>query len=89
MAVAIPAGATVGKHYLIANADDDDVLDESKENNNALARQVLIGPDLLDLVVHIARGRRGGRDDFRHRHREESGRWRRRRFDHEVLPVDE
>ena len=45
--IAIPAGVTAGRHYVIANADDDDVLDESQETNNRLSRSVQIGPDLL------------------------------------------
>lgn len=47
VAITIPGDATVGKRYLIANADADDVLGESNENNNWASRSLLIGPDLL------------------------------------------
>ena len=45
VSVVIPA-TTTGTHYLIARVDDEDVLDESNENNNTLARSIVIGPDL-------------------------------------------
>ena len=47
LTIALPAEVMVGRHYLIASADDDDLLDESMETNNRLARQLQIGPDLL------------------------------------------
>jgi subtilase family serine protease len=59
--IVIPAGVSVGRHYLIANADDDDVLDESSDTNNHAARQVLIGPDLLiSSLTSPAAGAAGG-----------------------------
>jgi subtilisin family serine protease len=47
LTLAIPTETTVGRHYLIVSADDGDLLDESMETNNRLARQLQIGPDLL------------------------------------------
>ncbi|HEX7794997.1 MAG TPA: CARDB domain-containing protein, partial [Vicinamibacterales bacterium] len=35
-----------GPYYIIARADDDNVVAESKETNNTLARLISIGPDL-------------------------------------------
>ena len=46
VSIEIPAGTWVGGHYLIANADDDDVLSESSETNNRRSRLLQIGPDL-------------------------------------------
>jgi subtilase family serine protease len=61
VSLAIPADATVGRHYLIASVDDDDVLDESKETNNRLARQLQIGPDLVvSAFTSPAAGAAGG-----------------------------
>lgn len=44
--VAIPADVLVGTYYLIARADAEDVVVETKENNNTRARAVAVGPDL-------------------------------------------
>ena len=46
LSLSIPA-ATPGTHYLIAKADADDVLEESNETNNTLARSIQVGPDLI------------------------------------------
>jgi subtilase family serine protease len=43
--IVIPATG-VGRHYLIAQADAEDVLDESNESNNGMSRSTVIGPDL-------------------------------------------
>src|SRR5262245_28336854 len=43
--IVIPATA-VGRHYLFAQSDADDVLDESIESNNGAYRSMMIGPDL-------------------------------------------
>jgi subtilisin family serine protease len=45
VSVVIPS-VTTGTHYLIAKADVDDVLSESNETNNTVARSIQIGPDL-------------------------------------------
>jgi len=44
---------TTGSHYLIAKADADDVLDESNEANNSVARAIQIGPDLIVLTLTV------------------------------------
>jgi len=61
VAMTIPEGTAVGKRYLIAVADADDVLGESNENNNRMSRSIQIGPDLLipSLTVPAA-GSAGG-----------------------------
>ena len=46
VSVVIPS-TSVGGHYLIATADADNVLDESNETNNSVARAIQIGPDLM------------------------------------------
>lgn len=46
LSLSIPSAAP-GTHYLIANADADDVLDENNEGNNTAARPIRIGPDLV------------------------------------------
>ncbi|MGH7894116.1 MAG: CARDB domain-containing protein [Candidatus Binatia bacterium] len=45
--VTIPAGTAAGTYYLIANADSDGAVSESQEANNALARAITIGADLV------------------------------------------
>jgi photosystem II stability/assembly factor-like uncharacterized protein len=45
-AVTIPAGI-VGRRYVIANADSGNVAAESNETDNALAKRIDIGPDLV------------------------------------------
>lgn len=45
-AVTIPAGTGTGIHYVIAKADADDAVLESKETNNTNARSIAIGPNL-------------------------------------------
>jgi subtilase family serine protease/subtilisin family serine protease len=46
LSVTIPADAPVGPIYLIAKADDSDVLPESNEFNNTRWTSMAIGPDL-------------------------------------------
>ena len=46
VSIEIPDGTSIGSHYLIAKADDDDLLSESIETNNTRSRQLQIGPDL-------------------------------------------
>ena len=46
VSVIIPADTPVGAVYLIARADDSDVLPESNEFNNTRWRAIAIGPDL-------------------------------------------
>lgn len=61
LTITIPVGATLGRHYLIAYADADDLLDESNENNNRLSRSFQVGPDLLVLSLTApATGSAGG-----------------------------
>ena len=43
----IPAGTASGAYYLIAKADGDDALGETSEVNNAYARSIGIGPNLV------------------------------------------
>ena len=45
--VTIPAGTAPGAYYVIARADADGVVVESQEGNNASARSILIGSDLI------------------------------------------
>lgn len=59
VSILIPPTST-GSHYLIARADGDDVLDESDETNNSIARVIQIGPDLT-IVAFTAPGN-GGAD---------------------------
>ena len=88
VSVVIPS-TSVGGHYLIATADADNVLDESNETNNSVARAIQIGPDLDDLGAHSAGEWRSRLNDRGERHDEKS-RWRRRRrIGHEVLSVVE
>ena len=42
----IPAGSVTGTYYVIAKADADNAVGESKETNNTIARSIQIGPDL-------------------------------------------
>ena len=46
VSVSIPSAAP-GTHFLIAKADADDVLEESNETNNTIARSIKVGPDLV------------------------------------------
>lgn len=43
----VPAGAATGTHYVIADADASKVVVESSETNNAAARAVRVGGDLI------------------------------------------
>jgi len=45
--VTLPAGVAVGRYYLIAKADGDDVVGETNENNNTMSRSIAVGPDLI------------------------------------------
>jgi len=47
LSVTVPPDLATGRYFVIAKADADDVLSESQEANNALARLVQIGPDLV------------------------------------------
>jgi subtilisin family serine protease/subtilase family serine protease len=47
MTAVIPASVQPGRYYLVAKADAEDVLLESSETNNTLARSISIGPDLV------------------------------------------
>jgi subtilase family serine protease len=47
VSIDIPGGLPAGSHYLIANADADNVLTENQEGNNTSLRLLLIGPDLI------------------------------------------
>jgi subtilase family serine protease len=49
----IPAGTATGTYYVVARADADDVVAETQEGNNASARQVQIGPDLLIATLTV------------------------------------
>lgn len=61
LTITVPVGATLGRHYLIAYADADDLLGESNENNNRLSRSFQVGPDLLVLSLTApATGSAGG-----------------------------
>jgi subtilase family serine protease len=51
MTLTIPADIPVGRQYLIASGDADDVLGESNEANNRLSRSLQIGPDLAVSAV--------------------------------------
>ena len=46
VSIEIPSGTATGRHYVIARADDEDVLFETNENNNTRSRSVQVGPDL-------------------------------------------
>ena len=46
VSVEIPSETATGRHYVIARADDEDVLWETSENNNTRSRSVQVGPDL-------------------------------------------
>jgi subtilisin family serine protease len=56
MTLVIPPGVATGKHFLIALADADDVLDETSESNNRMSRGILIGPDLTVAVLDVPAG---------------------------------
>ena len=43
----IPAGTASGSYYIIAKADAGGVVSETSESNNAFARPLRVGPDLL------------------------------------------
>jgi subtilase family serine protease len=45
--VTIPSDTTVGTYYVIARADADGVVPETAEGNNAVARAVQVGADLV------------------------------------------
>ena len=45
--VTIPAATVAGTYYIIGVADANNVLTESKENNNSKAKLIKIGPDLI------------------------------------------
>ncbi|MBI5740870.1 MAG: DUF1566 domain-containing protein [Nitrospirae bacterium] len=45
--VTIPAGAAVGKYYIIARADSSAAVTESNENNNIKSKMIYAGTDLL------------------------------------------
>jgi subtilisin family serine protease len=46
VAIEIPSEASTGKYYIVAKADDEDVLYENFETNNTRSRLISIGPDL-------------------------------------------
>ena len=50
--VTLPSVA-VGTYYVIAKADDDNVVLESRETNNTLARSILIGGDLAVTTLTV------------------------------------
>jgi subtilase family serine protease len=54
----IPAGTATGYHYLIARADADNVVVESRETNNTDWRRILIGPN-LDVSAFIVPAKSG------------------------------
>jgi subtilase family serine protease len=45
--VTIPSGTPAGTYYIIARADADGIITETKENNNNKSKSVKIGPDLV------------------------------------------
>lgn len=47
LTVTIPAGLPIGRHYIIARADADNVIGESAEENNTQTRFFDAGPDLI------------------------------------------
>jgi subtilisin family serine protease len=47
MSLGLPADLGAGIYYLMAKADADDVLFENQESNNASARMLTVGPDLI------------------------------------------
>ncbi len=51
--VAIPAGLATGSYFVIAKADADGVIVETQESNNAMARNLAIGPDLVISSVTV------------------------------------
>ena len=46
ISIEIPDETATGRRYVIAKADDLDVLFESNETNNTRSRSVQVGPDL-------------------------------------------
>jgi subtilase family serine protease len=50
----LPAGTAAGSYYVIARADDGQVVTESQETNNTLARAVQVGPDLAVTALSVA-----------------------------------
>ena len=52
--VTIPGGIVPGAYFLIAKADADQTVPESNETNNATARPISIGPDLVVSSVTTA-----------------------------------
>ncbi|MBP1596718.1 MAG: peptidase [Acidobacteria bacterium] len=47
----IPPGTAIGPYYILAKADGDNLLLESNEGNNTLARSIQLGPDLTVTVL--------------------------------------
>ncbi len=58
--VTIPAGAATGTYYVIAEADGGKSVAESRENNNATARTVRIGADLIVSALTVPAKSAGG-----------------------------
>jgi subtilase family serine protease len=56
--LAIPASTEIGAYYIVAKADADNTVGESKETNNTLAKGIQIGPD-LDVSVFTAPSKSG------------------------------
>lgn len=53
VSVVIPSDATPGARYVIARADADNLLNESSESNNSVAKPLQIGPDLVVLALTV------------------------------------
>jgi subtilase family serine protease len=51
--VTIPSGLTAGTYYVIAKADADGVVGETSETNNAAARVISVGPDLVVSALQV------------------------------------
>ena len=49
----LPPGTTAGTYFVIARADGGDVVAETAETNNTIARQLPVGPDLLVLTLSV------------------------------------
>jgi subtilase family serine protease len=56
--VTIPAGTSTGTHYVIAKADADNAVPESKETNNVDSHSIVIGPN-LDVLAFTAPAKGG------------------------------
>jgi subtilisin family serine protease len=54
--VSVPQGVAVGSYYVLACADDTNLVIESNENNNCAASgtQIQVGPDLIETGVSTA-----------------------------------